>query len=373
MRCPICSVKSGKKQLRSVYASVIAAVDNEGEQRLHERCLKEEKEKNECIEANKNLKDQIENLKMELILANERLKGMPEFRIHRTRKDTIELEFDACASIVEYDNTNNLVLVTYRSKTKVGVQKFGCEGFSNIELLDLGESETFIRSMVMSPSGGLCLVSAGNTVYLIDMYNGVVISTCKVSNRLSSLCLDKADRSAFYCGDDKGFLYYVDFSSSDEPKKVLKIANVSIHSICKRGLSVFVSTVYQTYEILFSGDDVVYPLEVEPYSICTNMSAHNGNFLFTLRDANLNIRHSIYGAREMHLRIGAKQVRRHRDRMYGDYVYFVDDERRSLRVFSLQSLSPVYSYTFKEDVVDFFVKEAFLIVLTKKSVHTFTT
>ncbi|AFN83098.1 hypothetical protein EROM_060030 [Encephalitozoon romaleae SJ-2008] len=370
MQCPLCSVQSTKRQIRPVYASKIVAIDTENEQKLLERCLREEKEKNEYIEICTGLKAQIEALKMELLHAKEE-KTENTFLIHKHKKFSINAGFNTANSIIWYDESNCTMIVTRKSGKNVGIQKFESYDFSKSEFIVLGEGPP-IKNMSLSPfNEDLGLLPIGNVLNIVNIYNGNVVAKYIAHNQIESTCFDKDDRNTIYCGDDKGSVYFINISSC-EPLKILKVSDISIHSICKKGLEVFASTIYQTYRIIFSGDCIPCNLEMEPYSICTNMSAYGNHLLLTFRSLDLRVKHFIYGKKEVCLSLGIKQAKKHRDRIHRDHIYIVDDERSSIRVLKLHSLEVIYTYTFKERVLDFFVCDTFLFVLAKFAIHIFS-
>lgn len=372
VQCPTCSMGSTRKQLRIIYASKVIALNTDNEQRLIEKCLKEEKEKNEYIEINDNLRNQIECLKSELESMNERRKNeKPRFNIHKVQKTIINIDFDSNNSIIDYDEINNFIIVTCRKGNTVGIQKFGYNDFNVVEFVNLGENETFIKDIVMSSFGdGLILIPIGNTINLINMYNNDIIMKYTIPNQISSVYFDEVDRNLIYCGDDKGSFYYINIK--EESLKVSKMSNIPIHSICKKDLMIFVSTIYQSYKITFLGDYIINPLEFGSNSICTNMSIHDGNILFTFRDSSFKVKHFIYGKKEMYFNTGIKQTKRHKDRIYKDYIYIIDDESYSLKILNIQTFVIIYSYTFKERVIDFSVRELLLLILTKHFIYVFS-
>lgn len=370
MQCPLCSVQSTKRQIRPVYASKIVAIDTENEQKLLERCLREEKEKNEYIEICTRLKAQIETLKMELLHASEQ-KTENTFLIHKQKKFRINSGFNTANSTIWYDESSCAMIVTRKSGRNVGMQKFESYDFSKSEFIVLGEGPT-IRNVSLSPfNESLGLLPIGNVLNIVNIYNGSVVAKYTAHNQIESTCFDKDDRNTIYCGDDKGSVHFINISSC-EPFKILKVSDISIHSICKKGLEVFASTIYQTYKIIFSGDYAPCHLEIEPYSICTNMSAYGDHLLLTFRSLDLRVKHFIYGKKEVYLSLGIKQAKKHRDRIHRDYIYIVDDERNSIRVLKLCSLEAIYTYTFKEKILDFFVCDTFLFVLAKFTIHIFS-
>ncbi|KAG5859996.1 ring-finger domain-containing protein [Encephalitozoon hellem] len=370
MQCPLCSIKSTKRQIRPVYASKIVAIDTENEQMLLERCLKEEKEKNEYIEICAGLKAQVEALKAELSRVIEE-RTRDAFTIHKQKKFSINVGFSTNNSIIEYDESSCTIVVTRKNGKEVGIQKFESYDFSKSEFVGLGEG-LCMGDISLSPfNQGLGLFPIGNVLNIVNVYSGSIVAKYTVHNKIESTCFDKDDKNTVYCGDNRGSVYFINISSC-EPFKALKVSNISIHSICKKGLEVFASTIYQTYKIVFSGSHAPYYLEIEPYSICTNMSEYKDHLLLTFRGLDFRVKHLICGKKEVYLSLGVKQVKRHRDRIYRDYIYIVDDERNSIRIIGVHSLEAIYTYTFKEKILDFFVCNTFLFVLTRFTIHIFS-
>ncbi|KMV65909.1 hypothetical protein M970_060070 [Encephalitozoon cuniculi EcunIII-L] len=370
MQCPLCSGKSTKRQIRPIYASKVVAMDTENEQRLLERCREKEKKNKEHVEVNAELRAQIAALKAELARISQERVG-DAFAIHKQKKISVSVGFNATNSLIGYDESSSTLVVTRKSGKSVGVQKFESHDFSKSEFIGLGEG-SFIRSMSLSPfNEGIGLFPTGNVLNIMDVYSSCVVSQCIVYNQIESICFDRDDRNVIYCGDNRGVVYFIN-ASSPETFKMLKVSNMSIHSICKKGLAVFASTVYQTYKIVFSAECLPCTLEVEPYSICTNMAAHGNHLLLTFRTIDFRVRHFVWGERETYFSLGIKQTRRHRDKIYRNYIYVVDDERNTIRILRLHSLEVVYTYAFKEKVLDFFVNDTFLFVLTKFIVHIFS-
>lgn len=370
VQCPLCSIQSTKRQMRLIYASRVAAIDTEKEQMLLERCLEAERKREECMEANERLRIQMEALRAELALANEDRKRAPAFGIHRQKAFSIEARFSMLGTLLWYDEASCILVATRKSGKEVGVQKFECHDFSRTEFLGLGEGPC-IRTISLSPlSNGVGAVPVGNMLNIVDIYSGNIVARYTISNQIASACFDGDDKDMVYCGDDKGMVYFIRITSP-EPLKTLKVASLPIHSVCKKGLDIFASTVHQTYKIVLSGECILYPLSAEPYSICTNMSAYGCSLLFTFRGLDHRVRHFTCGRREAYFGIGAKQVRRHRDMIYKGHIYVVDDERNAIRVLLLDSLEIVYTYTFKERVLDFFVSDGLLFVLAGSSIQIF--
>ncbi|ADM11612.1 uncharacterized protein Eint_060030 [Encephalitozoon intestinalis ATCC 50506] len=368
MQCPLCSLQSTKKQVRPVYASKVQAIDTGNEQKLLEKCLKEEQEKNKYMEICAELQAQVEALKAELIRAKEERNI---FLIHKKKKFNISTGFSAANSLIGYDEPSCTLIVTRKNGKSTGIQRFQCSDFGKSEFIELGNGMS-IRSISLSPfNEGIGLFPTENVLNIVNIYNGRIMMKCKVQNRIESTCFDRDDRNTVYCGDDKGIVYFINISSG-EPFRSFKISNISIHSICKKNLVVFASTIHQTYRILFSGDALPCELEVEPYSICTNMSAYGENLLLTFRGPDFRVKHFIQGKQEIYFNSGIRQTKRHRDQIYRDYIYLADDERNSVRVLKLQSLEVVYTYTFREKVLDLFVCDMFLFVLTRFTIHVFS-
>lgn len=368
--CPVCHAKSSRKQFRTIYASRIVASDTENEQQLVEMCAREESAKNEYIGINNNLRREIQCLQMEIMLLKQRVQDVPDFRVHRMRQREVRVDVDTRSSVLEYDGVNCLLLVACRSRGRAGILKLASRDLDITEFVDLGRDA--VRNMVMSPfDDGVGAVSVGSILNLISMYDNAMAGWA-LPGQISSVCFDGAKRGVVYCGDDRGMLHRINTSAPEEPVKTSRVADTSIHSICKRDLSIFAATVHRTYKVLSDGSCADNPLEFEPGSICTNMAMHRGSVLLTFRDFEFRTRYFVFGAREAYFRAGTWQTQRQRDRIYRDHIYIVDDARCSLRVFGLHSLTVVYSYAFRERIVDFCVSEAYLFVLTEHSIHVFS-
>jgi len=371
IQCPLCTTTTSSKQIRAIYASKVVAVDNSNEQILYEKLQNEEKEKMGYMESNASLLAQIEQLKCDLMIAKSKILKGPCTNLHINREFAIKTGLNPLGTLIEYDDPGCILILTYKQGNAVGIRKLGCHDFSKKEIVVLGEGPE-IRAIAMSPfADGVGLVAVGMTLNAINIYNGNVISTCNIQCAISSVCFDEEDKSMVYCGDDSGCIHFVNISQALVLKSI-KICKTSIHSICRKGMDVFACTFHNAYRVLFSGECIPYILDMEPYSICTSMHGCTGHALFTLRDADFGIRHFLCSRKEVYFRTGVKQIRRHRDRIHGDYLYVSDDSHNSIRVVDMHSLDVVYTYTFKEQILDFCVTSHLMIVLTRALIHVFS-
>ncbi|TBU15332.1 hypothetical protein CWI41_060090 [Ordospora colligata] len=371
IQCPICTTITSCKQIRPIYALKVTAVDNSNEQMLYERLQSEEKVKMEFMENNKSLLAQIEQLKYDLMIAKSKVLKDPCTDLHRNREFAILTGLNSFGTLIEYDESGCIMILTYKQGNAVGIRKFGCYDFSKKETVLLGECSE-IRAIAMSPfADGVGLVAVGTVLNVINIYSAEVILRCDIECAISSMCFDEEDRNMVYCGDDSGCIHFVCLSQALVLKSI-KICKTSIHSVFKKAMYVFACTFHNAYKVLFSGECINYDLDMEPYSICTSMYGRTGRALFTLRDADFGIRHFLCSRKEVYFRTGIKQIRRHRDRIYGDYLYVCDDKYNSIRVIDMHSLEAVYTYTFREQVLDFCITKYLMFILTRSLVHVFS-
>lgn len=368
--CPTCTVPSTKSQIRTIFASKISSLGTENEQKLLDKFLSEHNEKTLLIQENKKLKTQIDCLKLEIENLTKNNTVQREFKIQLSLFKKIKMpNYDKFnSSHIIFDDVKNFIMVTGWKNDRPVLFRYSSSNFEFISHLSFSHDSS-ISNIISSPfKDGLVLLSIDCFVYLLNSYSFCTVYTDHIPHKITALSFNKHDRNVFYIGDEKGNVYITDLEKTNVVHK--KVSNYSIHSICVKDLFIYVASVFTIHKIdleTLSVEDS----KIKIPRICTNMTVDENTLLFTFRLEDNTVTYLVDGPDSYNYNPQYKQIRRHKDKFFRDFLYLVDDGNDCIAVHDVSTFTLSYKYEFKEVIVDYYVGLTHTIILTPLYVYVF--
>lgn len=344
--CPTCTKKSRLRNLRPIYATEIIVNENT---EILERIIKLQEEKRSLEMENMNLKSTIDLLQTEIsrkniVQKNKKNINFSKFKLQRK----ITYNQKNHTILLEYDQSDDVLLLTFSNDEIFGLKKLDIYNFSNSEivfkvdykeLLLTNRLESFshknnitIKDMKISPhNDNTILICYDKNVLLLNIKNNIVIMDIKLENKIVSVEYDKNDRNVIYGGDIKGNISKINLSGIIETENITNLPIHSIHQM-KNG-KLFLGTLKGVY--LQCSDNF------ELYEIKTvlNVFGDNENVIFVVRQPDQSILHihldkdALYEPNKMFLAF--KETRRLRERMYNNNLFIINNEKKSVILYDV--------------------------------------
>ncbi len=426
--CPLCFANYKKKDIRILYLSSenIEPIYNE---ELSKKYLEE-------IEKRKKLECRLADLEKENIILKYRNNEKPievKFELHRKLNKTIKTEFVPVNSLVVYDPITDIVLITSTGYNKYGIHKYVVSEslFCGFKMF-----EKKITDIAVSPfKDSLCLIASNKSIYLMNLFNDIVVFEHELDLPLTSIAFDHSSRNLIHAGDIQGNLYCVDIflntiskinmscfpiqdisvsensvyvaSLFDAAKKIVnknKIEKFNFKkiNISHRDAEVIEDKVEKESEFKLKNnkdgnkentsyccldnitkdpfnnkinkefDEIYYIDGLSDEKICTNIDSYNNNCIFTFRTKNFSIQQSFFVNKNLiNFFPGIKQNMKHKSQIIDNYQFVIDDFVNTINVYHIETHKLVYVYKFAEKIVNCFVSKHIFIVLTLKAMYCY--
>lgn len=366
--CPTCSVPCRKTHIRPIYAAKVEARDTVKEQEIIEKYIRENELRKSLETEISKLKCQIEIMKMSIKQEMSR-QSQPVSKIHMKHTKYFKIHFFPDDSLVVFDPINQNVLISCYKNGSFGVFKY-CVSDFNINSFIKFDSK--IRDIKMSPFGdGLCLVCYGNEASIFNVYTESVIRHFDLPDDASSVSFT-CKRDFILIGDMCGSLHV--FNLNDDSWKSFKICNENITGIAVTDDAIYVSSVFGLY--VHDGIDlnnVYFKKQQVSYSgIYISVVSDGKNAFGVMRETDYSIVGIVLGEKHIEFRTEMKQIFKHNDGIFNEYILITDDFKNTIKVLDFNSLQPVFTYNFKEPVVGFTGDSNVLIVLTRRGVYLYS-
>jgi E3 ubiquitin-protein ligase RFWD3 len=366
--CPSCSAPFKIAHLRTIFASEITAIDTRKENEMIEKYV-------QVTEKNKTLEKEIKNLKAQIDILKHSLKNKgPEqiaepFKLHIRFLKYEKVHFPSQGSLIEYEPINAVFLISCYKNSTYGIYKYSASDFSINSFIKLAHK---VNDIKVSPyKDGLALIASGTEILLMNIYNENVIFRMDFSNIVTAVNFDSSDRDLLHACDAVGNFHVYNLKTTSSTTK--KICSHSIINISQIKKCIYVTSLFSIFIIELSPLCHINHTEVaiDLDGICVCLCSDNENALAVLRDQNFKICCVFFGNKEIVFDPEIKQSIRHKERIYGGYIYLTDDYNQCIKVLHSGSQKMAYSYKFKEAIVNISVSQKLLAILTVKGLYIF--
>ncbi|TBT98384.1 hypothetical protein CWI37_1775p0010 [Hamiltosporidium tvaerminnensis] len=385
--CPLCFKPSRKTDIRSVFASKIVAYDSEKEDSILKDLFEEKKIKAELQEENSRLSSNLYYIQCEMqrlekeinLLKNSSNENKSEeYRLKRKFK-RIKINFKTERSILLCDDFNSYLFITFYSNEGIGIKKYDLENLLIKDVYNLfgccDEYYFCISDIKVSPyKDGIVACSYKNSIKVINSITGHIINIFSVQSRVYSLCFDSKDRNILYSGDERGFVTVYDLTKGLVQE--IMVNTKSLHSIYKSGNIIYCGSINGIFLVTFD-EKLTTLFTIKKYDesfyqgICTNLYGINDLILCTFRMNSINSTHKIIGIENFNLSNDITQYRRIRDKLYKNYVIYLDEKYNKVIIYDYLSEMVVDSFKFNERIIDFNVSDEKIFILTENSLFLF--
>ncbi|KRH92524.1 RING-finger-containing E3 ubiquitin ligase [Pseudoloma neurophilia] len=245
--------------------------------------------------------------------------------------------------LMEYDISDNVILITFSNDEIFGLKKIDVLDFMNTEIVfqinykellltnrlpSLSHKRSFtIKDLKISPfSDGTVMICYDKNVIFLNIRNNTVLLDLKMENSITSVEFDKNDRNISYAGDSKGNLIKIDMSGFIESEKISTLPIHSIHMI--KNQKIFLGT----FKGVFLKDSE--NCEFFEVSTVTNIFGDDENVIFAIRQPDKTMMHIQIDKNGLDdpnkMFFSFKETRRLRERMHNNLLFVINNEKHSL-------------------------------------------
>lgn len=365
-QCPKCYRTCRRSDVRPIFTENVSVTDTSREEVLLEQVEAEREARMALERENERLCVMVKYLSNEVAKFEETSRCLQEKQdkqrsIHKRLRRRMHVKTQEVA-LLAYDQITSVLLWTSR-ESSVGVRKIstGEAGRADfLPVLDL-DCDGVIRDIKVSPyNDGLVCLGCGGTLKVLSIHEDREIASFRAEGVLWSVSFDPEDRDTLFGGDDRGHVNV--FRIGKGLVKRVFLGGCPIHSLHKIRRKLYCAGVFGLWKIDCE-EWAVEKIDVLACFICTNLYGSRDSMVAVLRNRHMRTKHLVHGAREVLLHTNQVQVKRRRDKVYGNLLFTADDTQNRITVYDTKAMRVRHVYNVREKVLDFYnTAEGFYIL-----------